>query len=100
MTRCLPLLALLAAFATAGCSDDNDEIRAASDHVFRYDHWGHSGERGDDDASLTFTDMETGDEMKWKGGVRDALRHLERLNKGRCYVNPLSLDDADEVPCG
>ena len=91
---------ILGAVGVGACTDDNDEIREAVDVVFRYDNWGHTESKHEDDVELRFTNMETDKRMTWRGGARDALRLLEYLDKGRCYLHPLARELAEMVPCG
>lgn len=98
MRRLIATVAVLAA-VSFGCSDDNAEIRANSDDTFRYTHWSHRGDKGDDSAELHFINETTHEPMTWKGGVRDAMVYLEQIDKGHCYKHPVDRDAAIEVPC-
>lgn len=80
-----------------GC-DDRDEINE-SEAVFElidtsYDESTTSGEGG---ITLKFRNMETDDNLEWKGRIPEGIRHLERLDVGSCYRKPLRAPE--EVSC-
>lgn len=98
-------MAFVAAFVVTftilvSCVNDNTEIRAQSETVFRYTHWSHDGVKGTDSADLHFINQTTGEEMTWKGDVRDAMVYLEQIDKGQCYKHPIDKWKAEKVPCG
>ncbi len=96
---------VVTALAFAGCSDDRDAINNDREATFMYTHWEYDAQGGEygpkmDDVTLHFTNMVTGKDLEWTGDARDALRHLEYLDKDRCYKNPLGHQSAEPVPCG
>ena len=91
---------LLAVALLAGCSEDNEAIRSRADDVYRYTHWSHTSTKQRDTAKLHFWNETTNQAMTWKGDVRDAMVYLEQIDKGRCYLRPVTRDQAEEVPCG
>lgn len=96
MKRLLPVLMLTTLIS---CVNDNAAIRSTPDDTFRYTHWSQNSMNGIDNAKLHFINEYTNKAMVWKGDVRDAMVYLEQIDKGKCYKNPVSRDQAQEVPC-